>query len=1144
MKFRSCLLFTLVLLLAFTVAVPFLAGQSLTQGAVRGTVSDPSGAVIPGANVELKSIDTGTTQTRKTGNTGAYDFALLPPGAYSVTYSAPNYVTTTRTVQVAVGQVTSQDVKLGVESASQTVTVTAEGGVLETNSANLTTTMTNEQIQYVPNGGGDLSYIAQTAPGSVMNTAAGFGNFSSNGVPANANNFTYNSMPENDPFLNLNNSGATNILLGSNDINETNVVSNGYSGEYSMPGANVNYVSKSGTNAFHGNASWRWNGRYVNANNYFNGQNVPPTPKPFVNDNMWQASFGGPVRKDKTFFFADTEGLYLLIPITNSVNVPTANFESATLANIAATQPTALPLYQSMFNIYNHAPGSNTATNSLSNGGCAGFTGAGFGAANPCALHYNSTVTGNTHEWLVTGRLDQNFGPNDRGFIHFRTDHGVQATYTDPLTPTFNVTSNQPQYEGQIQWVHNFGVNTTNSFSPNGSWYSAIFQHTNQAAALALQPLQINFSGNVLYNMGQDYQLPLPTPQGRDVTQYGFVDDVSHVMGSHTLKFGANFARYDITTHGPGINTLPAVTSETLTNFFNGVGSNYTQAFPVRLSQPINLYNLGFYGQDSWHMKSNLTLTFALRADRYSNPACNTNCFARFNNNFTQIAHDLAIPYNQTVLAHQGNALPGSYSPWTVQPRFGFNYSPFGADSNLVISGGFGLFAATLPAGYTDSLINNIPNDPTFTITGLPFAPATPGNAGAAAAAGAAAFTAGFANGATYNTLNNAVLAATGSPFSVPNFFNAGGGIHPPRFQEWNLRVEKGFGNNTALTLSYVGNHGIWEQIANNGLNAYCGPTTAATALPGTPSCFSSLGVSSFTGLPALPLDPRFLAVQQINSGYNSNSNGFTASFLRRFASLQFQFNYTWSHALDFVSNAGQGITPFNFDTNFSVTSPQNPFNVRQNMYGNADYDVRHYFSANYVYTTPKSITKGTMGRLLGDWTIAGTIFAHTGLPFTAVDTGTGGTLLGYGYLGSTLAGFGAIFANQTSPIQGTNSCGSQYANFAQNGACPVLTNNFAASPTGFGNQQRNQVRGPNFFDTDLSIFKNFRVTERFTFTFGATAYNLFNHPNFDMPQGDVASSQFGHIVTTVSPPTSIYGSFLGADASPRVLQSQIKLSF
>ena len=523
-----------------------------------------------------------------------------------------------------------------------------------------------------------------------------------------------------------------------------------------------------------------------------------------------------------------------------------------------------------MFNIYNHAPNASSATNTLNNGGCADFTGSGFGSANPCALHYNSTVTGNTHEWLLTGRVDQNFGLNDRAFIHFRMDHGVQATYVDPLTPAFNIVSNQPEYQGQVQWIHNIGKTSTNSFNVNGMWYSSVFANVNQSAALALQPVQIFFAGVALYSLGTDYQLPAPTPQGRDVTQYGFVDDLSHIRGNHTFKLGVNFTRYDISTHGPGIGTLPLVGNETMTDFFNGVGTTYSQSFPARLEQPINYYDLGFYGQDTWHARSNLSLTFAVRADRYSNPSCVTDCFSRLGTSFLSSDHDLATPYNQTIVAGQNLALP-DYHPWTIQPRFGFNYSPHDTGGNLVISGGFGLFGFVLPLGYTDSLINNLPNDPGFTIPGLPFAPATPGNAGSAAAAGAVALTTGFASGATFNDLNSAVLGATGTPFSVPNFFNAAPGVHPPRFQEWNLQVERGFGDNTALTLRYVGNHGIWEQINNFGLNAYCGPTVAATAPPGTPDCFSILGIASFAGLPTLPIDPRFLTMTEMSAGYNSN---------------------------------------------------------------------------------------------------------------------------------------------------------------------------------------------------------------------------------------------------------------------------------
>ncbi len=138
--------------------------------------------------------------------------------------------------------------------------------------------------------------------------------------------------------------------------------------------------------------------------------------------------------------------------------------------------------------------------------------------------------------------------------------------------------------------------------------------------------------------------MPFATPQGRNVTQWGFVDDVNHVRGNHSIKAGFNFARYDISTHGPGQGTLPLVGSETLTDFFNGMGTTYTQSFPTRLEQPVNLYDLGFYGQDTWRVKSNLSLTFAVRADRYSNPSCTTNCFSRFNNDFLDVAHDVNHP--------------------------------------------------------------------------------------------------------------------------------------------------------------------------------------------------------------------------------------------------------------------------------------------------------------------------------------------------------------------------------------------------------------------------------------------------------------------------------------------------------------------
>lgn len=378
-----------------------LYGQSTISGGITGTVSDPSGAVVPNATVTLKNDATGQTQTQTTNSSGVYRFSFLNPGTYTLTTTAPNFQSASSHVGISVGQTTTNNVKLALSSASQTVTVTSEAPVLQTENGNVSTTFSAAQISLIPNPGNDMSYVAQTSPGANMNTQAGYGNFETFGLPGTSNLFTVNGQYENDPFLNLNNSGATNLLLGSNDVQEATVVNNGYSGQYGgLAGANINYVSKSGGNAWHGNASYWWNGRVLNANNYFNKQSPPITPRPFVNDNQWAASIGGPIKKDKTFFFVDTEGLRVLIPVIRKVNIPSPQFEAATLANLAGTNPGEIPFYQRMFNLYNNANGAKGAANVLPSGGCAAGTTpfTGLPAGVPCALQFNSNQRNATNE--------------------------------------------------------------------------------------------------------------------------------------------------------------------------------------------------------------------------------------------------------------------------------------------------------------------------------------------------------------------------------------------------------------------------------------------------------------------------------------------------------------------------------------------------------------------------------------------------------------------------------------------------------------------------------------------------------------------------------------------------------------------------
>ena len=219
--------------------------------------------------------------------------------------TAPGFETSAATVAVSIGQVNTQDIRLAVGSSAQTVEVTGtEVPLLHTENANIATTFDMQQVQTLPNPGNDLTFVAQTSPGVVMNTQGGYGNFSAFGLPATSNTFTVNGGYENDPFLNVNNSGATNLLLGNNDVSDVSVVSNAYSVEFGgLGGAQINETTRSGGNKFHGNGTYWWNGRAMNANNYFHKQNDPITPRSFDNVNQWAAAVGGPIYKDHSLLF-------------------------------------------------------------------------------------------------------------------------------------------------------------------------------------------------------------------------------------------------------------------------------------------------------------------------------------------------------------------------------------------------------------------------------------------------------------------------------------------------------------------------------------------------------------------------------------------------------------------------------------------------------------------------------------------------------------------------------------------------------------------------------------------------------------------------------------------------------------------------
>ena len=1082
------------------VLCPVLFAQSTTTGDVTGTVTDPSGAVLSAATVQLRNTATGGVQNTATNGSGIYHIAFVPPGNYTVTASLQGFKQTTVQVAVPVGQAVTANIRLGLPTETSTVTVTEAGEGVQTQNGDITTNYNPLQIEQLPNPGNDMTSYAQTAPGVMMNTQSGYGNFSSFGLPASSNLFTLNGQNDNDPFLNLNNSGATNLLLGSNEISQVSITNNGYSGQYGgLAGAQINYITKTGTNQFHGNATWFWNGRYLNANDFFN--NATGTGRPFDNANQWATDVSGPLIKNRLFFNFDYEGLRVLLPTSTEVTIPSPAFENATLTNLAAVSPGQVPFYQNIFNLYNGAKGASSAT-PVPGGGCQDFT--GLGASGVCALQFRASPDALTHEYLYAIRVDQNISDKDQWFVRVQRDHGFQSTHIDPINPAFNLASNQPEMQGQFSETHTFGATATNNFVLSGLYYSAVFLPPSNA--LSTFPTTLYPVGGVPFTTlgGEDY-----FPNGRRVTQYQVVDDFAKTLGNHTLRLGVNYHRDDISDLDfLEFNSGLAITAS-MTNFYNGVLDELQQAFPSSTEQPIALWNMGAYIEDDWSVTSNFKLNLTLRIDHNSNPVCNTNCFARTLVPFTDLNHSASAPYNQAIATGLNQAYPAT-DDIVYQPRVGFAYSP-GTSQKTVVRGGIGIFADAFPATIVDDFAENPPNYNTFYVYGANLAPGVAGSAFTQAAAANTSFRQAFSSGGTLSS-----ITASNPLFSVPTLYSSENSIRQPRYYEWNFQIQQDLGYNVIFSANYVGNRGNFIPILNAGPNFF---------YPGV------------AGIPATVPDARFGTVTQIESAGNSSYNGVTFSLQKRMAhGFEFGANYTWSHAEDNVSN--NGLEQFNLGTNSSLLHPQDPYNYLGSSWGNSDYDVRQYFSMNYVWQDAfRHMFHWGPNAVFGGWTVGGTIFYRTGLPYSVIDSGTSQALAANNYGAS-------IFPTPLISASGV-SCGAAN-NLNQNNPCMTAAE-FGAeytSATFGGIQGRNAFRGPGFFDTDLSITKYFTLFERLKFGIGGEAFNLFNHPNFDQPTNDIASPYFGEITRLVSVPTSILGDFLGGDASPRIIEAKLTVTF
>jgi hypothetical protein len=459
-------------LLVLSVAC-LLPAEALAQGettsAIVGQVRDMTNAVVPGATVTIANPETGLRRSARTDDAGRFNFPQLKPGTYSVKAEAQGFEPQQNdNVVSGLGQKQTVDFTLKVARSSETVEVSSEAPIINPENANTSTTLDAPALEDLPNPGGDLTYPLQFAPGALINTAGssndfvggtnGYGNVEFNGLPALSNGYIVDGLETNDPLTNLNSGLSTNLVLGLNSISEVTVNTLSYSVDQGRYGASqVNYVTKSGSNRFHGNLYELWNGSLLNAADYFTNA-TPGNHKPRSTVNHFGGSLGGPIAHNRLFFFFDSEWVRIALPIVTPTTVPSAAFQQYVLQQlplglkdakgniIYPAAPQEVPFYQEMFSLNGNTSGTARAIL-----GCPLGT-AGDGCANSQSVSHSS----DDHEQVQTIRLDYNINERDTTWLRFQGDTGVQAAYTDPINSLFDAVSPQPLYSFAAGYTHVF----------------------------------------------------------------------------------------------------------------------------------------------------------------------------------------------------------------------------------------------------------------------------------------------------------------------------------------------------------------------------------------------------------------------------------------------------------------------------------------------------------------------------------------------------------------------------------------------------------------------------------------------------------------------------------------------------------------
>jgi hypothetical protein len=1188
----------------FLICTSFLSQGS--AGRILGTVTDQSGAVIPGVTVTIRDVDRGTARTIITDEAGVYNAPNLLPGTYTIRVELTGFATVERTnMRLDVGQDMRVDVSLKPGQQSEVITVQAENALVETNNAELGGTIANAVINDLPLNGRNFENLLDLRPGvSKYPGNSGWTN-STNGGRPHDNYFMVDGINSNDPWMaqSMMNAvmaaGDAGTMLPIDAIEEFKTQQNP-GGEYGWkPGAVVNVGVKSGTNAMHGTAYAYGRNSAWDARNFFETAGTPKVP---VELEQFGGSLGGPIKKDKLFYFLNFEqqrysvgnAVQHRVPITaTGVGSATQNLISACNA-VRATGPVA-PLSAQL-------AGLSTSCAPLSN-----FP--GLFPVNPGpTLAVNTSLTSENQINSGLGKAD----------FHLNSQHSFSGMYF--VSPGNGVFVDNPTLQIAQPWLTNqyarsqvisgnwtwvASNNIVNSLRAGYSRYYQVFQsvdHTQNPANYSYNgsTYQIftgqtnpNYFGlpTLAFQGGFSFQLGLGWPKtvGPDGV-YQFTDGVSILHGKHAVKFGGEVL-VNQSTNNVTANTKGPLRFPNLQGFFSG-NMNRAQFTAGDFLRHLQNEGYGLYVQDDWRATQKLTVNLGLRYEINTVVKESGNLIGNFDPNvgLVQVGKQISSPYN------------GNHNKFA--PRLGLAWDVSGNGRTVIRAGGGiyfeqGSYDAIMALGNLLGL-RTLPTGVALYMNGSQ----TPTNAGGTINLGAITFT-GNALGAQnvpgtvkFNFLNNsantpiysAAPACGDGTVTLPNglrpvqcvIMGVDRNLRTPYVSKWNLDLQHAITNNLSIDVAYVGNHGT-KLVGITDLNQpqFVGgfsPGWGNPAIPTSPAgkcmasapAFDNCAPDTAAEQAARPFASKFPYLSYISwlSNNNwSNYHGLQISMTQRTShGVSFVLGYTFAHAL--------ATSP----DNWRFTSPINAGDIRS-IYGSSEFDIRHRLTYSITYAIPGMKTPG---QLLEGWSLNSIVSIQSGLPWGVNDNTTDFSGTGEINAQASVGERWNFFGNPedfktTKALLNTNGGdgGIPYFPGTSNANClakaqaagPLavasLTNlgcyasgNSMLIPPAYGSYStlgRNVFRSMPYYNWDLSVTKAWKFKERITTQFRAEFFNVLNHPNisnpFGGPGGDnsftdpsaTAGSSFGFRPET--PDVTSSNPVLGS-GGPRAIQLGLKIIF